>query len=484
MFRILLIDDEPHHIDHLTKLILTSGLPFTVCGSASDGLSALELSETLHPDLIVSDIRMPMKNGLLMTEELKGNNSSIPVILISAHQDFEYARAGLRLGILDYLLKPVDEKQVQEVLKKAEKFLIDSRANLLRHTLFPSPHDDKKTNAEMNKTLAGLKPYRLAIYLPQTEGENLEKLYRKQGRPLPKEILELKPRLEGARLFLFTGCGSGDSAPLNQIGIKTGGLLLSCENPAYDSWEKLSGEMDDRLWESGLWGKSGIGLYSETTTLSEVENPLGSFEWELKASLASDLNRDFQRLLTALLENLSGQNISMAQLKEGIRCLDQILIKDFGIKNNVSDSQIRRILEKLNHDLVNLGFNPGRIAAALVEALTSAVPESVSHSYSILKVKEYMDQNYDQNIDTSSLADMTGVSVKTLKTLFLQEFGMSPSKYLIEIRMNVAKKLLATRKDLQIKEIANVTGYEDPLYFSRIFNKKVGINPTQYRGEN
>ncbi|MDC7231916.1 MAG: response regulator [Spirochaetales bacterium] len=484
MFRILLIDDEPHHIEHLTKIITSSEMPFTICGTAFDGQSALELYIKQNPDLIISDIKMPMKNGLIMTEELKVLNKEIPVILISAYQDFEYARKGLQLGILDYLLKPIEENELKGVLQKAEQLLTASRTNMLRRSLFSVPGKEKSFSPDIEKSLRALGSYRLALYISQPEGENLEKLWYQSGRNCPGEILELETRPDGCRLFLFTEGNTNNVRCFKDSGIQKGQIILSDLNPHILSWDTLCREMNERIWEAATWGGSGISYISQDFPFYEETTPFIQYEWELKIALAGDLKKDFQPLLVQILEEYQSRKPSIIQLKEAISLMDRILIKNYAFKKNISDSHIRRILEKLNMDLVRMNFDLQDIAAGLTDALSAAVPEEVCRSYSIQKVKEYMDSNYAQNIDTTSLADMTGVSAKTLNHLFLSEFGVSPSKYLIEIRMEVAKKLLSTRPDLQIKEIANETGYEDPLYFSRIFHRKVGMNPTQYRTEN
>jgi two-component system response regulator YesN len=406
------------------------------------------------------------------------------VILISAYQDFEYARKGLKLGILDYLLKPVDECQIRTVLQNAEVHLVESRSNLLRRSLFPMHGIKTIPNDDIEKSLESLKPYYLALYLPQPRGDFLSKLWQCSDLSYPDRILELETQPDGSRLFLFSGRHSIPAMTFEEKGIHQGYLVLSEIEPVHHEWESLCDEMNDTLWDKGRWGESGLFINSGSKNNRDDIHLFDEHEWELKSGLTTHLEEDFLPVLSRILKEKYEERIPVHRLKEGILELYSLLVKDFGIKRNIPESQIRRVLERVVQDLVKLNFDPLEISSAITESLTDAIPEKISHSYSIQKVKDFMNKNYSQNIDTTSLADMTGVSTKILNQLFLQEFGMSPSKYLIEIRIEIAKRLLITRGDLQIKEIANETGYEDPLYFSRIFHRKVGMNPTQYRIRN
>lgn len=118
MNRIFIVDDEIWIIIGLKKLIEKSGKPFVVVGEANNGVAALEELEKKKPDILFTDIRMPGYNGLDLLEKLKEKNLDIKVVFVTGYADFEYVQTALRLGAFDYLLKPIDEEKLGEVLER------------------------------------------------------------------------------------------------------------------------------------------------------------------------------------------------------------------------------------------------------------------------------------------------------------------------------------------------------------------------------
>ena len=118
MYKVVIADDEVWVAIGIKKLIHRSSLPFEVVGEAANGIKALELVRELQPDLLITDIRMPGLNGIGLVKRIRGGNDLIQVIFISGYAEFEYAKEGLRLGALDYLLKPVEEESLREVLSR------------------------------------------------------------------------------------------------------------------------------------------------------------------------------------------------------------------------------------------------------------------------------------------------------------------------------------------------------------------------------
>lgn len=116
MFRIYLADDEMWVMIGLKKLIEKSELPFRVIGEANNGVLALEEIKEKKPDLLITDIRMPGLSGLELLERIGKEKLETKVIFISGYAEFEYAQAAVRMGAFDYLLKPVEEEQLDAVL--------------------------------------------------------------------------------------------------------------------------------------------------------------------------------------------------------------------------------------------------------------------------------------------------------------------------------------------------------------------------------
>lgn len=116
MYKVFLADDERWVLFGLRKLIEKSGLPFQVIGEATNGVTTLEEVEDKKPDVLLSDIRMSGLDGLSLLEKMKEKGLRTKVVFVSGYADFEYVRRALRLDAFDYLLKPVEQEKLNEIL--------------------------------------------------------------------------------------------------------------------------------------------------------------------------------------------------------------------------------------------------------------------------------------------------------------------------------------------------------------------------------
>ncbi len=123
MYKIYLANDEIWETIGLKKLIEKSGLPIQVVGEAENGIVALEQIEKKTPDILISGIRMPGLNGLELSQKLREKDMDIQIILLSGYAEFEYARTAMRWGVKEYLLKPVEQEVLNQVLEHTIKEL-------------------------------------------------------------------------------------------------------------------------------------------------------------------------------------------------------------------------------------------------------------------------------------------------------------------------------------------------------------------------
>ena len=118
MFKVFVVDDEPSVLEGLRIMIPWSKLDFELCGESSNGQDALLQLETLRPHLVITDIRMPLKNGLELIYEARKLNADTEFIILSGYSDFAYAQAAMRYHVYNYLLKPLDQDEIISVLDK------------------------------------------------------------------------------------------------------------------------------------------------------------------------------------------------------------------------------------------------------------------------------------------------------------------------------------------------------------------------------
>lgn len=133
MYRVLLVEDDMALRFIYSKMKTWSECGFSIAAEATNGKQALEILENQSFDLIFTDIRMPFVDGIEMLRKLHANGNTIPVVFASSYDEFEYARQGLILGAFDYLLKPVEQKKLEEVLKRAKERIdeLNNRAKIV-----------------------------------------------------------------------------------------------------------------------------------------------------------------------------------------------------------------------------------------------------------------------------------------------------------------------------------------------------------------
>ncbi|MDR6550840.1 response regulator [Paenibacillus qinlingensis] len=133
MYNILIADDERWMCEGLKKVIEKCAVDFIVTAMARDGLEVLQLLEKEDFDLLITDVRMPEMDGITLLKEMRNRQISIPVIFMSGHDEFQYARAALRYGAIDYVLKPIDKEEIRQILLKI-KSQLDAENNGLELT--------------------------------------------------------------------------------------------------------------------------------------------------------------------------------------------------------------------------------------------------------------------------------------------------------------------------------------------------------------
>jgi two-component system, response regulator YesN len=155
---VLIVDDEPLIRASLSKKVEAYGNGLVVSANASNGGDALEWLGKHYCDICITDVSMPVMNGLELIKNIKTKYPWIECIIISSYDDFNYARQGISLGVLDYILKPVDQESLNEALGKAQKKISEDRMNEAGRIIFKKTHEDKKKIDFWTQSLKSLKP--------------------------------------------------------------------------------------------------------------------------------------------------------------------------------------------------------------------------------------------------------------------------------------------------------------------------------------
>ena len=161
MISLLIVDDELRTREGLASLINRSGLPLVIAGKASNGTEGLALAKVLHPDIILTDVRMPRMNGITLSTEFRKINPACQIIFISGYSDKEYLKSAISLKAVSYVEKPVNSSELVNALKAALQRVEENRQSQLLH--------------EQHRNMLGEK-IALALLSPNTAGKYLEQL--------------------------------------------------------------------------------------------------------------------------------------------------------------------------------------------------------------------------------------------------------------------------------------------------------------------
>ena len=126
-YKVLLVDDEEEVTNMIEERIDWAGLGFEVAGKAQNGVKALELSEKVQPDVVITDIKMPYMNGLELARYMKQENPGVRILILTGFDEFEYAKEAVHLEIDEYILKPVNADELSECLSRLKSVLDKER---------------------------------------------------------------------------------------------------------------------------------------------------------------------------------------------------------------------------------------------------------------------------------------------------------------------------------------------------------------------
>ncbi|MBO9605793.1 MAG: response regulator transcription factor [Paenibacillaceae bacterium] len=510
MIRILLVEDEPLFRKGLAKMIAGSGMGWTVCGEAENGQEAERIIAELLPDLVLTDIRMPLMDGLELLQRTKASYPAIEFIVITGYQDFQYAQTALRSGALDLLVKPCSKQDIHDALGKANAQLASSQLKrrkeasehqlLLENTLrasflrFPTR---KETVAELERVLAErqLVLFHIADFLPA------HKQYVKRDVPLLQfavlniisELLDVHGLagtlllIESGRFALFMP-GQVEALALCEAVQDTvhrllGLAIVSHQAGAVGDLSRLADTYEAVMAAGG------------PQRAQQQEEPSGE-----PAGGAAPINRAKQQLLAAqtLSFILAGQTEALGQYLEqqmkDIRAMREDAWRIEALSFSFALQETARKQLEQEYDSPALPARIGKlhncrsgdeVYAWLQEetARFMGALGSWQHKYNagtVTRAIRYMEEHYAEPLSLQQVASHIHLNATYFSHLFKKETGRSFVTYLVDLRMEKAKKLLSNT-DLNVTEVSGLIGYDLPNYFAKLFKQSTGLSPKEYR---
>ncbi len=532
MVSVLLVDDEYLVLQWLRETIDWTGLKAEVVGEALNGRDALAKVDKLQPDIVVTDIRLPLMDGIELTKQIRENYPAVKIILLSGYGEFDYAQQAIQYGAIDYLLKPVDNDKVIAVVKNAvclvEKETAEAR-------------EKDELKKQVLESLPALKKnylYDLVMGLSDNirESEELLRIFRmKTGSCY--EILLLKLDYDGAivedelrKLMFWQQVMDICSEIVSRNGFDKDFNLLSQDElvcilgkeaeKKYDLASKafsISGEIREKVNEL-LGIMITIGISNAYEGLSSLHQCYRESQLAITGKLVRGTNSiihirdialndsihrypiEYERKLLNAIGNIDMESADN-RLKELFDFMLESKINSIGFVQRVS-TEIVTMISRLVYDMggsleeaLGNGFNPVleirklETLASFSEYIHTVISKVICYMDSkrsakarnlIGKALEYIQENLNNDISVEEVSSVIGISNNYFSLLFKQESGTNFIDYLTTQRIQMAKKLLRN-KNLKIYEICEMIGYHDAKYFSQVFKKETGLTPNDYR---
>lgn len=514
MYRMLIADDDEFVLDGLKNEIDWQKYNITVCECCTNGKQALAALEKQKIDIILTDIRMPGVDGLELTRVAVEQYKGIYVIIMSGHSEFEYAHTALKLGVFDYLLKPITldtihtlfmrlkeemdkeaggskenmeqwkptlvQKYFQDLLNGVSAFfpseLIINKVPYYQCVLFHIDHYKRLAPERQRELTSGLLAElyqwgeRQEPIVPTVVRDmDLVMIFRmrdKEERKAVRErLLELKNRLNQQFSITIT-------IGISRIYCEAEDTYFYAEEARYASRQGHVNREEKII----CYGQESVG---ETVDMERLRRYRGllyeSFHaWNLEKAM--EAVEEMKKLFTR--SPVSGIEEAQLLCVEIVSKLQMVYDEYMPVKEEAWQFYRQISREFSRAETMDEMF--GILENGIRQVFSNSVSPGRKNERMIRQVIQYIQDNVNTNVTLNEIAQMIYISPNYLGYLFKEEMGMSFNEYLQQYRMKLAQKLLKSHK-FKVYEISAMVGYKNPSYFSKLFTEYTGgICPSDY----
>lgn len=420
MYKIILSDDNPLIRMGMKSMIRWKELKAELAGEAEDGDEALELIRTCGADLLITDIRMPGKDGLYLIREINENYPDMSTIIISAYNEFSYAKEALKAGSygLEMAVEPAvivlraekicTAEEIRQLLIKYPDIQITREKEMTAVSFDGSEYSaDRIMDVLKREIPGGLLAGKASSKGKETKEELFQAAMEDANRNFLKEaedeITEKRPEKQPDISSMVILCKSGNSEKAK---------MLYHRN---QEWIVQMSDGDISLWEKNTERFAGLLLSLDTNTdcgAQEILRKVGSQKREFSYLSQEELDLEVESCIERLCSSFSGRKGSRGEI--------------------------------------------------------------------VKAVQEYIERCYGEELSLSGIAESFHISAPYLSKIFKEESGQNLNQFITEVRMKKAQYILEN-SDRKIAEIAEMVGYDDVNYFIKVYKKMTGKTPAQDR---
>ena len=476
--KLLITDDQNSVHMFFDRMLNYEELGITQVFHAGNGEEALGIIKEEWPELMLLDIRMPVLDGLGLLEKLQEFTFEHRVMILSAFSEFEYAKRCMQFGVREYLLKPIDIREVKKVLGQNISEILEIRKKSIYQT-FQKYMDDTADGTE---------------YVP----EELERMGYGivccESGNIPKFMFECEEKNNYHSVKFLS------SADVEDLEIR----IYEVKNQK--EWECFYDSQKDKNVDMRIgFGPFHFGKEQfQQAFIESIEalrqsfyNP-GTYYYE-SGYLTHYQGTEAEKLSEQLNKSFETGNIQ--EMKQAVEKLFFIFKRGNVHPNYVQDfcygfliqlnSDFVETLKKLRSNAVMDSFHSVDAAGVknmflrlMLSMRLDLPPKDVQMDEDVVrKIRHYIDTNYEKDISLTTLSKHFFISKYQISRLFKKQFEINYSDYILKVRMEAAEMMLRNSKE-KIDDIAKRAGFEETSYFSRVFSKYFGMSPGEYRKKN
>ncbi|MCP1310880.1 response regulator transcription factor [Paenibacillus tyrfis] len=505
MYRVFLVDDEPFIIEGLYDIIDWAALGLEIVGHAGNGQKALDALKHTPADILITDISMPVMTGLELVRAVREWNPGLKVIILSGFNEFDYLKEGMRLGIENYLLKPIDVQELRSTLTtttdklnaaQAERVLGEQDMRILKEHIMhrwltgqiaPNEFDERAELLQLQLN----RPYVLVALVRFPEGDTGDADFAAEQK-LPGLSVIPFHNMDGELVVVFTldEPAEGKRAALEMLARMKADhaeasrscriSLGSVERLPYEAAQSYAHAKKAQEFFLLYQGRDILD-YEEVAVSGETAGLDFPLEWaeysklilaKDKDSLLARIDQDYERLLAQ-------EGMTPARLQQiSIELMIRFKMELKAIKHTDSSELYQEAFDRVLHagTVDRMADAVKTVAGLTVDSLIQDVRSPV-----IQQVLKLIHDSYAEELSLKTLSGQFNIHPVYLGHLFHKETGENFTEYINKYRIEKAKTLLK-ETHLKVQEIAKTVGYWETSYFYKQFKKYVGISPTDYKG--
>lgn len=526
-YKLLLVDDERFMLSYLKDCIPWDTLHVEVAACALNGEDAIEKTRLYKPDLIITDIVMPNMYGLEFIKNIYEQFKKTKIIILSGHQNFNFAKEALSYGVVDYIVKPSLASDIQAAVRKAINIMEQERRN--EQTYQDALTGFHRSIPDIKRSFLSLLPSEPIASIPkqiEEKGEilgfNLKNCFfvcvrllfystfsDKKDSFSPPELEKLENRLmalPSVSQCLFSAERTGNCLGILSLSESETGQVTTFFEEIIQ--RAIPAHLCMTVCISNVFsciGDSSLAFHQTQHTLNcrpcsfrshcyqcgepmdTRESPSSGISYDTFISALRSLSlTECSQLLHQWLAYAVAQKFSMYRLRRELRALlkeiDNLLSSlKTGLSPLLLELELTEGIIQQEESLLRLEDMLNRLCSKIISRLSDC--ESAKYPPMIFLACQYLEEHYREKISVATLADQLYLTPNYLSALFKKHTGSSISEYITLCRIRKAKELMVSSSDMKAYEVAVLVGYNDYEHFRKVFKKYVGINPAQYRTE-